>query len=97
MNILEELFYGNLNPNNQTFKHKSQYGKAMDVIARNEEILTEILEGKEKSRFLDFVNAYDEIMGITSVENFITGFMIGARFILDTFVIEHERIFKDIE
>ncbi len=97
MSILEELFYGNLNPSDQTFERKSQYGKAMDVIARNEEILTELLEGKEARRFSDFVNAYDEILGITSVENFITGFQLGARFILDTFIMEPAQIRKDIQ
>jgi len=97
MNILEELFYGNLSPHDQTFDHKSQYGKTMTVITRNEEMLTELLDGKEKSRFIDLMNAYSEAMGIAEVENFITGFQIGARFILDTFVLENDRMLKDIK
>ena len=95
MNILEELFYGNLKFHEQPIYRDSKHGKSMTVIARNEEILLELLEGKEKSRFIDLMNAYEESSGISDVENFITGFQIGARFILDTFIMESEQVHKD--
>ena len=95
MNILEELFYGNLKFHDQPVYRDSKHGKSMTVIARNEEILLELLEGKEKSRFIDLMNAYDESSSISDVENFITGFQIGARFIFDTFIIGSEHINKD--
>lgn len=96
MNIIEELFYGNINPNDQTFERGSHYGKAMETVDTVETSLTESLEGREKQQFLDMVNAYSDILGVTTVESFIKGFRIGARFVLDTFVIEREGIFKDI-
>ena len=95
MNIIEELFFGNIDPNDLPLGQDSQYSKAMKVIDAIEDSLAERLEGREQKQYLDLVNAYGEILGITSVENFINGFRVGARFILDTFVIEPNRILKD--
>lgn len=95
MNIIEELFFGNIDPNDLPLGQDSQYSKAMKVIDAIEDSLAERLEGREQKQYLDLVNAYSEVMGITTVENFINGFRVGARFILDTFVIEPNRILKD--
>ena len=95
MNIIEKLLFSNIDPNDLPLERDSQYNKAMEVIDAIEDNLAERLEGREQKQYLDLVNAYGEILGITSVKNFINGFRIGARFILDTFVIEPERILKD--
>ena len=95
MNIIEELFFGNLDPNGTHLGQNSQYSKAMQVVDAIEDSLAERLEGREQKQYLDLVNAYGEILGITSVENFVNGFRIGARFALDMFVIEPEGILKD--
>ena len=96
MNFIEELFYGNICPNEQSFSENSQYGKAMAVISKSEDILTEELEGKLKSHFLDFVNAQSEVNGITAYESFLDCFILGAGFMRDAFLTEHKRVFKDI-
>lgn len=96
MNFIEELFYGNICPNEQSFSEDSQYGKAMAVISKSEEILMEELEGKLKCHFLDFVNAQGEVNGITAYESFLDGFILGASFMQDTFLTEHKRVFTDI-
>lgn len=96
MNFIEELFYGNICPNEQNFSEDSQYGKAMAVISKSEDILTEELEGRQKSHFLYFVNAQGEVNATTAYENFLDGFILGASFMRDTFLSEHKRVFKDI-
>lgn len=96
MNFIEELFYGNISPNERSSPRDSQYGKAMPVISRNKAILTEELEGKLKNYFLDLVNAQSEINGITAYESFLDGVILGAGFMRDTFFIEHKRILKDV-
>ena len=47
--MLEEFYYGNLNPNERSFIRDSAYSQAIQAISENEEKLTELLEGKEKS------------------------------------------------
>ena len=50
--MLEELYFGNLNPNDRSYIRDSGYGKAVRTISENEEKLTELLEGKEKKLLL---------------------------------------------
>lgn len=48
MNILEEFYFGNIDPNTQSFDSSSSYGQAIQVIADREEKFSALLEGKEK-------------------------------------------------
>lgn len=82
-NVLEELYFGNINPNEKQFVQNSDYDKAIQIIAANEDRLTESLAGKEKSLFFDYANAQSEVTGIIAVENFIDGFRLGAKIILE--------------
>ncbi len=81
MNILEELFYSNLNPSNSNFKNNYELKKAIETVLKNEELLTQLLEGKEKNLFLDYTNAHSSINGETAVENFVAGLKLGAKII----------------
>ncbi len=77
--MLEELYFGNINPNEKHFIRNSEYAENMQIIADNEEKLTLLLTGKEKDLFLDFVNAQGSVDAITAIENFIIGFRLGIR------------------
>ena len=81
--ILEELFYGNINPNEKQFIRNIDFDKAMQTLCDNEDKLTDLLDGKEKKLFLDLVNAQSIINGTTEVEGFINGFRLGARIALE--------------
>jgi len=48
--------------------------------------LTEQLAGENKALFLRFCNVYAEFMGESELDTFITGFRLGARFMMDTFL-----------
>ena len=92
--FIRELFFGNIDPQARRFEADSQYGKAMAVITENEELLTKLLKDKELKLFLDFINAWDDLMGVSSCETFVDGFRIGAAFTLDAFV-SNESELKD--
>ena len=83
-NIIEELYYGNLDPQNRGYRLKSPVKKASDSLNDLEEKLTEQLADENKTLFLRFCNAYAEFMGESELDTFITGFRLGARFMLDT-------------
>ena len=74
--ILEELYYGNINPNAKSFQPGSSFHKAVQIVSDNEEKLLLLLTGKEKDLLIDLVNAQSEILGMTSLETF----RLGARF-----------------
>ena len=85
VNILEELYFGNVNPNIGSFDKGSPYGKAMKIISNNEDKLMELLEGKQKELLIGFSNAQCELKGITAVNKFTLGFRLGALIMADVF------------
>lgn len=84
-NFIEELFFGNLDPQRRGYTKNSRIMKVSSNINELEEKLIERLQGEDKDLFLDFCNAYGELMGEAEVDSFITGFRMGARFAYDTF------------
>ena len=76
--IIEELYYGNIDPQDRGYRPKLPAKKASR--------LSEQLAGENKELFLRFCNAYAEFMGESELDTFITGFRLGARFMMDTFL-----------
>lgn len=85
-NIIEELYYGKIDPQDRGYRPKSPAKKASDSLNDLEEKLTEQLVGENKELFLRFCNASAEFMGESEIDTFIIGFRFGARFMLDTFL-----------
>ena len=84
-NFLEELYYGNIDPQAREYRKDSHTLKVSKDINELEEKLTKRLQGEDKALFLDFCNAYGELMGESSLDSFIIGFRLGAKTIFDTF------------
>ena len=85
-NIIEELNYGKIDPQERGYRPKSPAKKAADSLNDLEEKRTEQLVGETKELFLRFCNASAEFMGESELDTFITGFRLGARFMMDTFL-----------
>jgi hypothetical protein len=84
-NFLEELYYGNVDPQARGYRKGSHILKVSENINELEEKLTERLSGEEKKLFLDFCNAYGELMCNAGLDSFLVGFRLGAKMIFDTF------------
>ena len=96
MNFIEELYYGNINPNEERFEKDMQFAKALERFCENESKLTEALTGDNLKLFIDMVNAADEITACTSVDNYKIGFILGVRMMIDCFRTDENAIFRDI-
>ena len=46
MNFIEELYYGNINPNEKSYKKATPYDKALSIFTANEDKLKEALSGE---------------------------------------------------
>ena len=55
--IIEELYYGNIDPQNSEFEGNESIQRELQASSENEDWLTENLTGEEKKRFLDFADA----------------------------------------
>lgn len=85
-NIIEELFYGNLEPQELTTEITPRLKKKLNELVKKEEELVAKLSDEEKEKFANYVSTYNEFSSISISDGFISGFRFGARFAYDTFV-----------
>ena len=76
---LEDLYFGNISPNEQKMAPDSELKKAVDRVTRYESQLTERLGEDEQTILTKLIRSQHEINSITALENFILGFRLGAR------------------
>ena len=76
---LEDLYFGNISPNEQQMAPDSELKKAVDRVTRYESQLTEQLGKDEQTILTKLIRSQHEINSITALENFILGFRLGAR------------------
>ena len=85
-NIIEELFYGNLEPQELTTELTPRLKKKLSELVKKEEELVAKLPDEEKEKFANYVSTYNEFSSISISDGFVSGFRFGARFAYDTFV-----------
>lgn len=88
-NVIEELYYGNLEPQEMTTEISPKLKKKLSALAKKEEELSAMLPEKERELFTNYVLAYNEFSSIGNSDSFISGFRLGARFAYDMFVKKH--------
>lgn len=76
-NILHELYYGNINPNQHFFNKQSEFGRAMKVLTDKETELLAVLNDEEKEVLQRYINAQMEVNSLTAVSKFLYGFKLG--------------------
>lgn len=76
---LEDLYFGNLTPNEQQMIPGSELKKAVDRVASCESQLIERLGEDEQTILTKLIRSQHEINSITALENFILGFRLGAK------------------
>ena len=77
--ILEDLYYGNIIPNEQQMTPGSELKRAVDRVAKYEKQLMEQLEETERETLTKLIRLQHEINSITATENFILVFRLGVR------------------
>ena len=83
MNILEELYYGNIVPNEKCAKFDDEVKELLKLLNRNEEKLVATLTEVQKETFEKYKDCNREISEISEREIFLNGFRLGARIIID--------------
>ena len=75
-NFIEEFFYGNIEPQGRSKKQSPAVQKEMDLLVKNEELLTNALADENKKLFLDYVNAWGVVNGESTADSFMVGFRL---------------------
>lgn len=84
--ILEEFACGNVSPETQYFKRDSRYGRAMELVSRNEQKLLDRLGAEDKDLFQKYVDAQGEVNQLTAVQNLVYGYRLGLVMTAEAFV-----------
>ena len=82
-NTLEDLYYGNIMPNAQDMAPHSELKRATDRVARFENQLSEQLDEAGQAILAKLIESQQEIDSITATENFILGFRLGAKIMME--------------
>ena len=83
MLILEDLYLGDIRPNERGFKRNSQYAKALDELVKVGDALTDGFTEEQKELFEDYMTAQREVTVLTDCETFCMALKLGAKIMLD--------------
>jgi hypothetical protein len=83
MNILEELWYGNVSPNEMNIPKGSKLNELLKEIIHSEEQLDKTLTDEQKQLLENLKNAQLKFNSLTECEVFAKGFKLGAKIMLE--------------
>ena len=86
MNFLENLFFGNVDPQARAVKPGSRADKLRSYIKDHLPEIENALPDEQRSLLDKIFDAQSELDTISELDSFIVGFRLGAAFTYDTFV-----------
>lgn len=86
MDILENLYYGNLFPHEKCAKLDDETKELLGLLNRNEENLIANLFNEQKETFEKYKDCNQEISEICERNAFLNGFRLGARIIIEVVI-----------
>ena len=88
--ILEELFYGNICPQNDCAKPDEKTQQLMGFISCHHNALNNTLTDKQKEIFEKFNDCYSELTDINERKIFIYAFKLGMRIAIEALTSDDE-------
>ena len=82
MSILQELWYGNINPSEDREISDAEK-ELVELIARHQEYLTSTLKDKELDAFKKYVECVDEYASLVECQAFEIGFQLVVRLLTE--------------
>ena len=83
MNILEELYLGNITPQKRNREDEKEYNTLLGYADRHESDLRATLSEQQKEVLQKLIDCYDEICSISEVNAFISGFRLAAQIMIE--------------
>lgn len=75
MGIIEQLYFGSINPQTRYVKSRSATSRAMKILSENEEWLRKLLNEEERKLFDAYDEAWAKVLGDSCLDSFIVGFL----------------------
>ena len=87
MKLLDELWYGNIEPYEEYTMGDKRLKELLPLIARNRSELKETLTDKQKEILEKFEDCTNEMHSVTERDAFSYGFRLGVRLMADAFLL----------
>ena len=84
MNILEDFWYGNINPQEESKEHNRAIKELLNLMGRNRETLSSTLTEEQREVLEKYDDCVNEMYGLIEVEIFTYAFRMGGWLILAT-------------
>lgn len=81
--LLEELWYGNVYPQEQSTEHNSEIKELISLMGKNREILSSALTAEQNLTLEKYDDCLNEMNSIIEKEVFAYGFRLGGRLMLE--------------
>ena len=83
MKTLEDLYYGNIIPQEKTFIDGSRYGELLKYVQRHMDDLNATFTEDQKEVFEKFHDCKEEMQSISEVNAFVSGFKLAMRIMIE--------------
>ena len=86
MTLLEDLWYGNVDPHEEILTENKRYKHLLSLMGRNRDELSETLTDKQLETLEKYDEAMNEMHSLAEVEAFSYGFRIGVRLMIEALI-----------
>ena len=83
MTLLEDLWYGNVNPHEAILTENRRYKHLLSLMGRSRDELSETLNDKQQETLEKYDEAMNEMHSLAEVEAFSYGFRLGIRLMIE--------------
>lgn len=83
MQVLEDVYFGDIHPSERGFKKDSQYAKALNDAVKAGDALIGTLTEKQREQFEAYMTAQREVNVLTDCETFCYAFRLRAKIMMD--------------
>lgn len=81
--LLEELWYGNVYPQEQSTEHNSEIKELISLMGKNRDLLSSALTAEQNLTLEKYDDCINEMNSIIEKEVFAYGFRLGGKLILE--------------
>lgn len=86
MTLLENLWYGNIDPHETILTDSKRYKHLLSLMAKNRDELNETLTDKQSETLEKYDEAVNEMHSLAEVEAFSYGFRLGVRLMIEAVI-----------
>ncbi len=88
MTILEDLWYGNINPHETFLIQNRQFKRLLSLMGRNRENLTDTLTDQQKELLEKYDDTINETHALAELSAFRYGFSLGVRLMTESISVQ---------